>query len=412
MAESDLARPTEGQLAWQDLEIGMFIHFAPNTWQEAQGDNLSTGLGAMDPAELDVSQWVDVAESMHARYIVFVAKHVGGFCMWPTSTTEYNIANTPWRGGGGDVCLELSRECARRNMGLGFYLSPRDDHFGVAEAGRSRSANERHQALYDDIYRTQLTELLTQYGPLTEVWFDGSADGDLVGPIVARHQPRAMVFQSKAATIRWIGNEDGLAPYPCWNTVGGSGFEYSGTLESGPWISGGRWLPAECDVPIRADWFWTSKNAHTLKGIDALMDIYYRSVGHGAGLLLNHTPDTTGRIPEGDAAMAVAFGHELAARFGVPIASMSSGRGMVLDLTLGEPSLLNHVVMMEDICFGERVLSYEIDALVDGTWQRLATGTAIGHKHIHRVPTTRVDAVRWRCLDALAEPRIRGLALY
>ncbi len=412
-----LATPSTSQLAWQDLEIGMFIHFAPNTWQNSQCDNLSTPLAAIAPDRLSVAQWVDVAEAMCARYIIFVAKHVGGFCMWPTTTTSYNIAQTPWRGGGGDVCGELADECARRGMHLGFYLSPRDDHFGVETGGRVRSQNPEHQALYDRLYVTQLTELLSRYGSLLEIWFDGSANGEMVRPIIEQHQPGAMVFQSSAATIRWIGNEDGVAPYPTWNTVGASDCEWSPEMDvagAGPLLgldAGARWVPAECDVPIRRDWFWTTENADTLKHLDHLMDLYYRSVGHGCNLLLNHTPDTSGLIPAADAARAAELGAEIRRRFAAPLGE-TSGTGEQVTLALPAPVAIQHVVTMEDIRHGERVLEYLVEARVGEGWQRIAGGSAIGHKRIDRVGTVTTSQVRLTCIRAVADPIIRSLAVY
>lgn len=408
---SHLALPTAGQLAWQNLEIGMFVHFAPNTWQNEQGDRLTTPLSAINPEKLDVAQWVDVAESMKAGYIIFVAKHVGGFCMWPTATTGYNIANTPWRGGGGDVCGELAGECRRRNMKLGFYISPRDDHFGVAEGGKSRSGNSAHQDLYNTIYTQQLTELATGYGELIEFWFDGSADGELVRPIIDKHQPGIQVFQTSAATIRWIGNEDGLAPYPTWNTVGRNDYEYSPKLKSGPQLGDGRWLPAECDVPIRADWFWSESNEPTLKSLDALMGIYMKSVGHGTNLLLNHTPDKTGLIPIPDARRAAEFGIELGNRFGNP-AAKASGTGFVMEAKFSSPTTVRYAVTMEDIAMGERVTGYRIELLSGDVWQTVAEGSAIGHKKIDAIKPKEAIAARWVCTESVAEPHLKSFSLY
>jgi alpha-L-fucosidase len=411
-----MSKPSPAQLAWQDLEVGMFIHFAPNTWQDSQHDNLATPLSAINPASLDVRQWVDVAESMRARYIIFVAKHVGGFCMWPTETTRYSIAGTPWREGKGDVCGDLAEECRRRNMPLGFYVSPRDDHFGAAEGGRARSDMPAHQALYDRVYKRQLTELLTRYGELVEVWFDGSANGRLVAPLIKKHQPDAMVFQTSAATIRWIGNEDGVAPYPTWNTVPAGIREWTPDLEAqaGPRPEPSEptlWLPAECDVPIRKDWFWTRDNIDSLKSLDQLMDIYYRTVGHGCNLLLNHTPDPSGLIPEPDAHRAAEFGAEVIRRFGAPLAS-TSGAGRVLELVLDLPAEIDHVVMMEEIREGERVLEYQVEVLAEDGWRKVAQGSAVGHKKIDRIVPVIASRVRLSYLQSIGTPVMRSFAVY
>ena len=406
-----LAKPTPQQLAWQDAEVGMFIHFAPNTYNNTQYD---LG-GASDPRKfnptlLDVAQWVSVAESMNAKYIILVAKHVGGFCLWPTATTKYSIKSSPWKDGRGDIVGELAEACRRRGMKFGVYVSPRDDHRGVDTGGRVRSGLPEDQARYDEVYRQQLTELLTHYGELFEIWFDGSANGDLVGPIIRKYQPGAMVFQSSAATIRWVGNEDGVAPYPLWNTVS-SAMQRSGVALGAGDPEGDAWLPAECDVPIRRDWFWTTTNESTLKTLDQLMDIYYKSVGRGANLLLNHTPDRSGVIPAADVKRAAEFGAEIRRRFGQSIAE-TRGEGSQLELSLRAPALVDHTVIMEDIAQGQRIREYRIQAQVDGKWTIVAQGSSIGHKKIDRFEPVRASRLRMLVTKAVCEPKIRSFAVY
>lgn len=176
---SALARPSPQQQAWQDLELGMFVHFAPNTWQDVESDNLSTPLSKIDPAGLDTDQWAATALSMGARYIVFVAKHQGGFCMWQTQTTSYGIRNTSWRGGKGDVLSDVAVSCRKYGLKLGVYLCPRDDHFGAMTGGICKTAEL--QASYNLMYREQLTEVLSRYGELVEIWFDGSTGTPIGG---------------------------------------------------------------------------------------------------------------------------------------------------------------------------------------------------------------------------------------
>ena len=201
---AELPRPTPQQLEWQDAEIGMFLHFAPNTWQDNEGDDLSTPLSAINPAKLDTDQWAKTAKSMGAKYIVFVAKHVGGFCWWQTSTTDYSVKSIPWRGGKGDVMADISKSCRKYGLKLGVYLSPADRKFGVEVGGKAKTPEA--QTAYVKMFRTQLTELLTHYGPIFEVWFDGSLTFD-VGDILRAHAPQAVVFQGPQASIRWVGNE-------------------------------------------------------------------------------------------------------------------------------------------------------------------------------------------------------------
>lgn len=409
--KSGLAVPTEAQAAWHDLEVGMFIHIAPQTWQDSETDNLSTPLAAINPEQLDTDQWVRVAESMGAKYIVIVAKHEGGFCWWQTQTTDHGVRNTPWRGGKGDVLADLSASCRKRGMGLGVYLSPQDRIHGVGVGGKAKEP--ARQAEYEKLFRDQLTEVLTRYGDMMEVWFDGSLVFD-VGDILAAHAPNAMVFQGPQATIRWVGNEEGVAPYPAWNGVlappesGKKWGDY--TAEDGN-PAGARWLPNECDARIRATWFWKTNNERTLKGVPQLMEMYERSVGRGGVLLLNNTPDRSGLIPEPDARRSEEFGAEVQRRYGVAAADVS-GKGAELLVMPSSPTRIDRVVIMEDIVEGERVREYTIEGEDDGQWKPLAHGTAIGHKKIDRFGAVTVTQVRLRITKAAGEPRIRRLAIY
>ncbi|OIO02683.1 alpha-L-fucosidase [Candidatus Desantisbacteria bacterium CG_4_10_14_0_8_um_filter_48_22] len=406
-----LALPSPAQAAWQDLEIGMFIHFAPNTWQDQHYDMLYTPLSEINPKELDAAQWVDVAESMNAKYIVFTAKHCGGFCMWPTKTTDYSVKSIPWRKGKGDICGDLAKECRKRKMPLGFYLSPRDDHFGITTSGIARSGRSCHQELYNKIYRQQLEELCTGYGKLVEIWFDGGADGDLAGPVIKKYQPEAMVFGSNRATIRWVGNEDGVAPYPARNTVSNNDKDWSPERNAAAGGKGTKWMPAECDVAIRRDWFWFTTNEGTLKSLDKLMDIYYRSVGHGCNLLLNHTPDRTGLIPSADVERAAEFGIEIKNRFSSLLAE-TKGKGSVFELDLEKDTVIKHFVAMEDIRHGERVRAYRIEVLANDEWKTIVTGSAVGHKKIDRIEPVMASRARLRVLKSAGTPVIRSFAIY
>ena len=403
-----LALPTPEQAAWHDLELGMFIHFAPNTWQDREYDDLSTPVAKINPDQLDTDQWVGVAEAMGAKYIIFVAKHVGGFCWWQTETTGYSVKSIPWRGGKADVMAMLAESCRRRGMKLGVYISPADRKHGADVGGRCKTPAE--QTRYSAIYRQQLTELLSRYGPLLEVWFDGSCIID-VGDILKKYVPKAMVFQGLQATIRWVGNEDGTAPYPAWNSLplAAAKSGVATAAESRP--DGDAWLPLECDARFRNTWFWNAKNAQTLKSVGQLMDMYYKSVGHGAVLLLNHTPDPTGRIPEADAKRAAEFGAEVQRRFGKSI-SETSGQGEIIELDLGKPLVVDHIITMEDIRQGERIRAYIIEALVDGIWKEVSKGTAVGHKKIDRLTPVKTSKIWFRTLISAGAPIIHKLAAY
>lgn len=403
-----LAVPTAQQAAWQDLEIGMFVHFAPNTWQDREYDNRLTPLSEMRP-EIDTDQWVACAEALGAKYIVFVAKHAGGFCMWQTDTTEYSIRNTPWREGHGDVMADLGESCRSRGLKLGVYLSPQDGDFGAAGGGKC--ATPEKQKAYNALYRRQLTELLARYGSMVEIWFDGSIVVP-VGDILAQHAPHAMIFQGPHATIRWVGNEDGFAPYPAWNSIERADARtgIATALHGDP--LGDIWLPNEVDVSIRRpNWFWSTRNETNLVSIDALLEIYYRSVGHGCQLLLNFPPDRRGRIPDADFARAQEFGGEIRRRFGRGIAE-TSGQGDILTLDLASPQRVDHVILSEDVAYGERIRLYRLEGRLNGAWSPVGSGSAIGHKRIQPIAPQVYEALTLNVRDSAAPPAIKRFAAF
>ncbi|MCC6676509.1 MAG: alpha-L-fucosidase [Phycisphaerales bacterium] len=408
--EDQLARPSPQQAAWQDLEVGMFIHIAPQTWQDRESDNLSTPLSAINPTKLDTDQWVNVARSMGARYIVFVAKHEGGFCWWPTGTTEHCIRNIPWRDGKGDVLADLSKSCRRQGIKLGVYLSPQDRTHGVGVGGRAK--DPARQPEYEKLFRAQLTEVLTRYGEMVEVWFDGSLVFD-VGDILAAHAPHAMVFQGPQATIRWVGNEDGIAPDPAWNAVAHPkpGLKWGEYTAADGDPAGNRWLPNECDARIRATWFWRSDNAGTLKSLDQLTAMYEQSVGRGATLLLNNTPDTSGLIPAQDAARSAELGERIRMQY-EHAAADTSGTARELTISLSAPTTIDRAVIMEDIRQGERIRRFVLEADQDGAWVAIASGTAVGHKRISTFQPIRTSQIRLRTLDSVGTPVIRRFAVH
>ena len=394
-AKMNLVKPTPDQAAWHDMELEMFIHFGPATWQNSEYDTLATPLSEIDPAKLDTDQWARVAVSMGAKQIVFVAKHTGGFCWWQTDTTDYGARQIPWRGGKGDVIADLQKSCHKYGLKLGIYLSIQDDHW--ARANNKPHDRNAYGEAYNEIYRQQLTEVLTRYGRIDEVWFDGGVNIP-IADIITKHAPHALLFGAPGGyhnRIRWVGNEEGYSDYPNWNTVGDE------------------WMPAEVDTVNVSPhyWFWKTTPDRTLRSVDELMDCYYRSVGYGCVLLLNQTPDTSGLIPEADAKRAAEFGAEVKRRFATSIAE-TEGKGNILDLDLASPTTIDHIVTMEDITEGERVRECTIQGKVDGQWKELCHGTAIGHKKIDRIPLVKVASVRLICLKSSAEPIIRKLAVY
>lgn len=403
-----LAKPSPQQLAWQDLELGMFCHFGINTFCDQEWGEGTDSPELFNPTEFDARQWTRTAKRAGFKYLVLTAKHHDGFCLWPTKTTDYSVKSSPWKNGQGDVVREVADACREEGLKFGLYLSPWDRHepcYPDKEA-------------YDDFYAEQLTELLTGYGPLVEVWFDGAGsqgreyDWPRIIGLVDQYQPEAMVFNMGRPMIRWVGNEDGVAPYPCWNTAT-TARESMFTSDMLTWMEGTpSWVPAECDVPIRKrHWFWHPDDEASLRSLEDVLDIYYRSVGHGATLLLNVSPDNRGLLPDADAARVIEFGDEIRRRFGQSI-GRTHGEGTELLLHLDSARSVNHVILMEDIAQGERVREYVLEAYIQGQWEELVRGSAIGHKKIDRFATVETDALRLRVLSSVEKPVIRSFAAY
>lgn len=403
--------PTPEQIAWHAMEIEMFLCLDPCTWQGREYDDHSTPLSEMKLEQLNTNQWCEVAESFDARQILFVAKHTGGFCWWPTQTTEYCVRNIAWKGGQGDLLGELTESCRRHGLKLGVYIYPGDDQWGAGIGSGGKTADPAKQAAYNEVLRQQWTEVLTRYGEIAEVWFDGSCVVD-VADILRAHAPKAMVFQGPLATLRWPGNEQGIAPDPAWQTVSlaDAASGVSTGVQSDP--DGAVWLPMEMDTPLLDHkWFWAPDTDAMIKPLDKLMEIYYQSVGRGCVLLLNATPDTSGRIPESHVMRYRAFGDAIAAIYRTPRGE-TSGEGIEFLLTFPEPASVNHAVIMEDIRYGHTVRRYAVDARVAGAWRTVAEGQSAGYKRIDRFSAVTAEALRLRITESVDTPHITKFAAY
>jgi alpha-L-fucosidase len=267
------------------------------------------------------------------------------------------------------------------------------------------------QNVYNNIYRQQLTELLTKYGPIVEIWFGGN----LVVPvkdILGTYAPGAMIYQGANATIRWVGNHDGWAPYPAWNAVDNRDAQTGGATSIHGDPDGDTWLPNEVDVSLRRpSWFWSSTNQNRVLSLDDLIEIFYRSVGRGAQLLINVAPDRTGLIPAVDVERAQEFGDEIRKRFGKALAE-TRGTGYRIELKFSKPMQLDHAILMEDISQGERVREYQLEGLRQGRWIPLARGTAIGQIRIQPFSSVELDAIRLRTTSSSNLPILRRLAVF
>lgn len=407
-----LAKPSPQQYAWHEQERIMFIHFGMATWQGREYDNFSTDLARVNPYKINTDDWCKTAQSFGARQIVFVAKHVGGFCWWPTATTDYNVKHIAWKEGKGDLVAEIAASCKKYGLRLGLYLYPGDDKWGAGLGSGGRTNDPSKQEAYNKVYRQQLTELLTNYGTITEVWFDGTCIIN-VKDILEAHAKEAVIFQSPQASIRWVGNEEGYAPYPAWNSLHKADLQsgVSTAVQGDP--DGDVWAPLECDVPLyNHNWFWSSANEQKRRSIGELMKIYYRSAGRGAVMLLNATPDTLGVIPPADAARFAELGQEIDRRFSAPLKSVADIKGKEAVISFDSPTAVNHLVVMEDYREGERIRAYDIEGWINNEWKLLCSGSSVGRKKIDFFKDVTVSKIRLRVTKSAAEPLIRSLAAY
>lgn len=390
------ALPTAAQVAWADLEHGQFMHC-----------NHPADIATMAYENFDAGTFADCALSQGARYIVFVAKHVDGFCWWQTATTPYSIKSAKWKDGQGDVFGEVVKACRARGLQVGFYLCPRDDHFGARDRGIL--SDPVRQSAYTDYYCAQLTELCTRYGPIVEIWFDGALTPSLrerVKQTILKHQPQACTFQGPVNTIRWVGNEGGDPPQPAWNVISLQAWQTMVTRSEYPTCAAGDpdgvfWAPNEVDTTLSTDWFGSQ-----LRPLANLVRCYYSSVGNSAQLLMNVSPRADGSIAPDNLKRAAELGAAIKAAVGYPLAT-TNGNGATLTLDLEGPVEIDHVVIQEDIAKGERVRQYALDGLADGQWRPIAEGTAIGHKKIHQLPPARFSQVRLTVAKFGDTPQIR-----
>lgn len=410
----DLPLPGKPQLRWQQYEQIMFVCLDPCTWQGREYDNHSLPLSRINPTRLDTDQWAETAVLWGARMILFVAKHTGGFCWWQTETSEYGIKETPWKDGKGDVLADLSASCSKYGLDLGVYVYPGDLNWGAGIGSGGTTEDPSKQEAYNLVFRQQLTEVLSRYGVVREVWFDGNCNIP-VGDILEEYASDAVIFQGESASIRWVGNEDGYAPYPNWYTLKSSDLAtgVATAIHSDPF--GDAYAPVEVDVPLLKKgghkWFWAPDTDHLLMDLDQLMNIYYKSVGRGSVLLLNSTPDTTGLIPASHVAVYKKFGKEIERRFSTPLKQTSgTGEGLTIDFDI--PMVINHVILQEELSKGQRVLSYILEGYTNGQWNQLYEGSSVGNKKIDYFPSVELDKVRVRFVDFKAIPEIVNFAVY
>jgi len=419
--------PSPAQLEWQRDELALFVHFGVNTFTNREWGDGREDPSIFAPTGLDARQWAQVARASGFRAVILTAKHHDGFCLWPSRTTEHSVARSPWRDGRGDVVREFVEGCRAEGLKAGLYCSPWDRH----EPSYGDSPR------YNDLYCEQLTELLTQYGAVHEVWFDG-ANGE--GPngrrqeydwprywsLVRRLQPTAVIFSDAGPDVRWIGNERGEAGDPNWSTVDPAAVPYPGasgdavihSLQHGD-PAGTVWRPGETDVSIRPGWFHHPEEDESVKTADQLVELYFTSVGRNSKLLLNVPPTRAGVLAEADVArlggmrrrLTMLFQEELVGRQALSW-RVTGERTAERAVDLGRTVIVSIADLREDIERGQVVARYVLEGSDGGTWRVLSRGTTIGCRKLDRFGPVAVRRVRLRIEDAVAAPPPVGLRLY
>ena len=393
--DSDSPVPTTDQLRWQGWGFGVFFHVGINTFADVEWSDGSLSPALFDPPALDARAWVAEAASAGARYVVLTAKHHDGFCLWPTATTDYSVAASPWRGGAGDLVREVADACAEAGVRFGVYLSPWDRH----------EPSYGDPAAYDAFYERQLTELCSHYGELAEIWLDGAGsagrtyDWARYLAVIDRLQPHAMVFNMGRPTIRWAGNEGGIVDEPVEyvvNSTSDSQYTDSATSLDATLLRGAAYLPPECDVSIRRKWFHSPSDEP--KTPEHLLAIWYRSVGRGANLLLNVPPTPGGALDAADVAALRAFAVERDRRFGpgVPceLECSTAVDGSVRVRAKWPASStcagsVRHVELIERLQDGQRIGRHDVVA----GGRVVAHGSTVGARRIHLVGPIPADVV-------------------
>ncbi len=449
---SDKPLPSQRQLDWQDLEYYAFIHFSMNTFTDKEWGYGDESPSLFNPSELDTDQWARVISEAGMKGVVITAKHHDGFCLWPSKYSEHSVKNSPWKNGEGDVLRALSESCKKSGLKMGVYLSPWDRNhpdYGTEE--------------YLDYYRKQLRELLSNYGPIFEVWFDGANGGDgyyggaketrkidnktyydwpNTHKIVRELQPKAVMFSDAGPDIRWVGNEKGYANQTTWSTIYRDSI-YPGMPDFNSFSSGqelgSHWVPTETDVSIRPGWFYHSSEDDKVKSLEHLWDIYCNSVGLNSNLLLNLPVDRRGLIHENDVAALLDLKSKIDRVFEHNLAHKASLK-LETSLTIMDPSIItdgrresyialteknskiilefdrpipsNLFVTQEAIQEGQRVRSFEIELLIDNSWKTLYEGTTIGNKRIVRFQTQKIRAIALKLSDFNKNALISEIGLY
>ena len=426
--------PTEQQLNWQRGELTAFLHFGMNTFTGREWGDGTENPEWFNPTELDCEQWVLALKDGGFKYAILTAKHHDGFCLWPTATTEHSVKNSPWRDGKGDLVREFSEACKKHGLKFGVYLSPWDRN---AECYGDSPA-------YNKLFVEQLTELLTNYGEVYEVWFDGACaegpngkrqvyDWQAYLETIHKLQPNA-VSAIMGDDVRWVGNEGGLGRDTEWSATvytpdshpnaaqnGELGINAtSQDLGSRELVAKARmmyWYPSEVDVSIRPGWFYHPEEDEKVRSVANLVDIYYQSVGCNSVLLLNIPPDKRGLLHEVDVKNLKEFGEYIEKSFadnavvnGDKLWRAAEGKSNIYKVKRG--AVVNTLLLQEEIAKGQRVERFLVEGYINGSWQHLTEGTTIGYKRLLRFSDCTPEKIRLTILGTRNAANIANVGLY
>ena len=403
--------PTKKQLEFMDWEVGAFFHFGIRTFYEGHRDfdNKIMPPEAFNPTELNCDQWMEVIKKGGAKYAILTCKHHDGFANWPSAYTEYSVKNAKWKNGNGDVVREFTDACRRHGIKVGLYYSP-------AQVG----AQMENEAAYDEYFINQITELLTNYGKIEYLWFDGCGsenhqyDVHRIVTHIRKLQPEIMLFEMWDPDTRWIGNEEGVAPYGSKNVVNRLNFSVKAT--EAVKLDEAKFLPFECDCRIRQEnWFYSDNDTHLLRTPENIEALYDYSVGRGGNLLINIAPDRRGLLPEEDSAVFGEFGKLIEKKFKNPLECRAEYQDGKIIFTPQKLEMVNCVVIGEDLTCGENCEGVEVSLLCYGSNKiSLAKYPVIGHKQIIYFPETYIDN---KCRQLMIEykgddTKIKDVKLY
>ena len=427
--------PTPQQLEWQRMELTAFLHFGVNTFTGREWGDGTEDPAIFNPTSLDCEQWVRTLKESGFKMAIITAKHHDGFCLWPTKTTRHSVASSSWKDGKGDVVRELRDACKKYGIKFGVYLSPWD---------RNASCYGDSPA-YNQFFIEQLTELLTNYGEVHEVWFDGANgegpngkkqiyDWDAILKTIRRLQPKA-VTAIMGDDVRWVGNEKGIGRETEWSATALTPGIYPRSGEQNKELGifgkakdlGGRdivaratelfWYPSEVDVSIRPGWFYHADQDKQVKSLNHLTDIYFKSVGYNSVLLLNIPPDLRGLINENDVQRLKEFSSYLKKTFARNYVlkgneAWHGTSGTVRQYDIQKDALVNAFMIQEDISKGQRIESFLVEAYKDGSWIHMAEGTTVGYKRLVRFSDTRPERIRVTIRSARGVANVTTVGLF